>query len=84
MNIRYDESHGYLDNTPVPEDFFRSVPCTGSTPGNQHQALVVSKSDRTEGVCWECQKEALKALRAKRGGGRPEYQFIDAVEESND
>lgn len=84
MNIRYDEDNSYLLNNPVPADYFRSVPCTGSTEGNEHTALVVSKSARTEGTCYECMKEALKALKAKRGADRPEHTFIDAVEESND
>ena len=80
MNVRYDESFPYLTNNPVPADFFRKVPCKGSTEGNEHTALVVSKSSSTEGTCWECMKEALKALKAKRPAERPERTFVDSVE----
>jgi hypothetical protein len=81
MNIRYDESFPYLTNNKVPEDFFRSVPCTGSTEGNEHTALVVSKSNLETGTCYECLKEALKALKAKRPAERPEHTFVDAIDE---
>ena len=84
MNIRYDEAYPYLLNNPVPADFFRKVPCTNSKEDSGHTALVVSKSDRSEGTCYECQKEALKVLKARRPAERPERTFSDFTVESND
>jgi len=80
MNIRYDESFPYLENNKVPADFFRKVPCRGSTEGNEHTALVVSKSSSITSTCYECAKEDLKALKAKRPAERPERTFVDSVE----
>jgi hypothetical protein len=83
MNIRYDEDNHYLSNNPVPQDFFRPVPCVKSTEGNEHIALVISKSDRTDGTCYQCQHDAMKSRTAKRPAAHA-TTFVDAVEESND
>lgn len=38
----------------VPDDFFRDVPCTGSSEGNEHTAKVVAKTSLTESTCTAC------------------------------
>lgn len=82
MHPRYDESNSYLLNNPVPEDFFRKVPCTGSSDGNEHTALVVSKSSLQVGTCYECKRATLAERNKKSTSTKP--KFVDSVEEIND
>jgi len=66
MPFNSDEFYSYLTEEPLAPDYFRTVPCEGSTEENPHTSLVVSKSIAESSWCSECQIDKYHALKSKR------------------